>query len=117
MAPLSGADGLPDGPYLEHLQHLNIRGTAFTSLPQVRCVLWCAVFQGELPALFVCRCCRRVGQAAGPACGDVEWHACPPVALPLVNICSPARLLQHLTRAQQLTFLGLSCCHDLWMCG
>ncbi|PRW59706.1 small GTP-binding isoform A [Chlorella sorokiniana] len=57
MAPLSGATGVPDGPYLEGLHHLNIRGAAFTSLPQ------------------------------------------------------------HLTRAQQLTFLGLSCCHDLWMCG
>ena len=85
MAPLSGADGLPDGPYLERLQHLNIRGTAFTSLPQVRCALWCAAFRGELPAVFVCRCrsCNW-GKLRPPACGNMGWRgvACLPPSSP-----------------------------------
>lgn len=36
MAPLSGPDGLPDGPYLAGLRHLDLRGAGFTTLPQVR---------------------------------------------------------------------------------
>lgn len=36
LSPLGGHASIPDGPWLDRLQHLDVRGGNFSSLPQVR---------------------------------------------------------------------------------
>lgn len=94
--------GILCGPYLLHLAHLDLRAACVAELPQARPLCSTCWVAPRLAAL-----AYRRQPARDAASGMPSPH------LPCTVPPPPLHALQHLTTAQQLTFLGLSCCHDL----